>query len=872
MTAAKQNLLQPISIDLDNEISDETKVTFQHPVNDIVFSHEFIISELNKFDLSVEGCLKCSKVLGHFMDPKSLYDKLAEDNITWIKNPESILTNPCPNIKIPISDPKNVYLSKPDTRPRGFIKVTRIAEHIQDSGEFIKIAKGATIGVLRNLKSRPLAAKEIQFKLNQDMDSKVLISLKDFLKLDEVIDQGISQDNVHRFLTAAGLLMVFNPQSSSSQVRLCVDPSRVSRLANKSVNDSFHAGFAHIPNIAQNLIKSQFFVTSTMGDISNFYTNHHLDVKGSLLSAVFLQQPIIGSKYPTLDPNRNAPLEIYLYTGSKFGYIDAGSLACLAKTKLTKLYQEHYPDCIHKLSPSNLEQVKADLVNSYVDDLLAGATLYDIETEIKIPTFCHDIIPAYQSLRLTQRADLVTIAKALKILHVLDFAGFSIKKFQSTSYRVECTLNVDDRLMVKQTDHSNLRPDQDALRDEILCRRQKETNYANTKPAEHPLILEDQYTYLGMTISRTNDKMSLRSKPIMLRSKNKGPVDIVLRNLSEFDSFTERGIFNKSHLAALISGVYCPQQHLNAIYSNVGWKTMRYVILHSSNPLTWVTKLQLSLFPVIRKLAELYFLIQKLSIPRFCLLLADLKDIDCYVITFSDGSAEYSSACVYIISVHKQLDNVKVQLVNTWSKLQVEANDEDLTVPRNESYAAFQASEIMLKVMDIMQTFHIPVKRAILFIDAISTLISLRQHPVKFKCPLRRWFASTNINLFKAAQISGQTKEDIPLFINQTQRVNYADLLTKFNLLTDTAHIWLELQHRLLEASWLQQHPSIWLNSVLTESEDKIKKQLSGGMENFTGPGQCEEEKGDSLDSRFHLFQPKFEPNYKFSITRLVHC
>ena len=150
------------------------------------------------------------------------------------------------------------------------------------------MAKGATSAILRNLTSRPLATKEVQYKLNQDIDSKVLVSLQDFLQQPNVISRGINQHNVHNYLTTAGFLLVFNPQSQSSKVRLCVDPSRPAKSSQKSVNDSVKAGFLHIPNIAMNLIMSQFNILNCIRDISNFYTNHHLDVPGILLSGIFL--------------------------------------------------------------------------------------------------------------------------------------------------------------------------------------------------------------------------------------------------------------------------------------------------------------------------------------------------------------------------------------------------------------------------------------------------------------------------------------------------------------------------------------------------------------------------------------------------------
>ena len=204
-----------------------------------------------------------------------------------------------------------------------------------------------------------------------------------------------------------------------------------------SVNDSFLAGFSHIPNIADNLIKSQFFLTNAIGDISNFYTNNRLDISGALLSAVFLQQPENGSIYPTLNPQRQAPLKLYLYTGSKFGYMDSGSLACLAKSKLTGLYQKHFPECIHKLKHADLLQVKADLINSYVDDLITGTTVVELANESKQSTFLHNLEPPYDSLTIRRQAEHITISKALKISSVLDFNGFAIKKFNSSSGYVQ---------------------------------------------------------------------------------------------------------------------------------------------------------------------------------------------------------------------------------------------------------------------------------------------------------------------------------------------------------------------------------------------------------------------------------------------------
>ena len=159
----------------------------------------------------------------------------------------------------------------------------------------------------------------------------------------------------------SGLLLVYNPLSQSSKVCLCVDPSRESKINKSSVNSSFQTGYPHIPNISKNLVKSQFYVTSTVCDISNFYTNTHLDIWGSLLSAVYLQSPEKGSIYPTLNPSKRVGLEVYIYTGSKFGFTDSGSLSCLAKSWFTALYSKYFPESKHKIPGPQLIEINNDL-------------------------------------------------------------------------------------------------------------------------------------------------------------------------------------------------------------------------------------------------------------------------------------------------------------------------------------------------------------------------------------------------------------------------------------------------------------------------------------------------------------------------------
>ena len=192
-----------------------------------------------------------------------------------------------------------------------------------------------------------------------------------------------------------------------------------------------------------------------------------------------MQSPPKGSMYPTLDPEVNQPLEIYLYRGSKFGYVDSGSLAGLAKSKLTELYAKNYPDCIHKLPLNLLKQVNTDLITSYVDDLSLGTTLHDIELELAKPTFSHN--HNYQQLSLYKQGELVTIAKALRVLHVLDFSGFTTKKFHASTPFVEDRINQVCEEDTVQAANTDICPDQASLKQEILSRG-KFSNNSYTKP------------------------------------------------------------------------------------------------------------------------------------------------------------------------------------------------------------------------------------------------------------------------------------------------------------------------------------------------------------------------------------------------------
>ena len=109
-------------------------------------------------------------------------------------------------------------------------------------------------------------------------------------------------------------------------------------------------------------------------------------------------------------------------------------------------------------------------------------------------------------------------------------------------------------------------------------------------------------------------------------------------------------------------------------------------------------------------------------------------------------------------------------------------------------YAAYLGSELMLKVLEIMQKMGLTVKRIFLYIDTISTLIGISNHPGKYSSPVSTWLAQINFNLYKCGTIMNQPKEMVPLFVDQAKRTNFADYLTKYDLIKDNPQIWSEFQ------------------------------------------------------------------------------
>ena len=81
---AQTNILDKIYIDNLEQETDFSNHSVSHrdPVRDIVFNHDYISTEINKFGLIFDGCHNCSQIMKHFSDQRSLTDSVAEKQIT----------------------------------------------------------------------------------------------------------------------------------------------------------------------------------------------------------------------------------------------------------------------------------------------------------------------------------------------------------------------------------------------------------------------------------------------------------------------------------------------------------------------------------------------------------------------------------------------------------------------------------------------------------------------------------------------------------------------------------------------------------------------------------------------------------------------
>merc|ERR1712208_273344 len=199
-------------------------------------------------------------------------------------------------------------------------------------------------------------------------------------------------------------------------------------------------------------------------------------------------------------------------------------------------------------------------------------------------------------------------------------------------------------------------------------------------------------------------------------------------------------------------------------------------------------------YPSLNKLADLFFQAQSLSVPKHLLLpntrLINMRN---YLLGFSDGSLQFSTACIYLVSCDIITGKVHTSLITTSSKIAEDtifAQSEE-SIPIKEMHGLLLCADSMIKTVEGFQECKIPLDGCLIGVDAVSQIVALRSPPSQFRPRMRKYYASVNMHLYKLAKLTGQLKENVLFWINQKEAFNPADLLGKFDVDKDQVSKWM---------------------------------------------------------------------------------
>ena len=468
------------------------------------------------------------------------------------------------------------------------------------------------------------------------------------------------------------------------------------------------------------------------------------------------------------------------------------------------------------------------LEKAFSDDVLNPIFLSMIEEEEMNPTFPHP--ENWNELTLEEKGDLIVIDLQIKIICVADFSSHYFKEISSLSKIVEDTLNKDTRLDINKP--TEPRPPLDKVLSEIRKTRTRQNRHQNDEQDSFKQKTKDDFPLLGLVTNRSTGMYSLKGKPISFRSKAKVPVDITIRNIGEFSRFLDQGQFQRQDISLLLAQCFDPAFTFNSIYHNVARLINRRILQSTPGTMPMYHRIDKEHFPLLNKLADLFFQTQSTSVPKHLLIPnTRLNNMRNYLIGFSDGSLQFSTACVYLVSCSITTEEVHTSLIATSSKISdntIFAQSEE-SIPVKEMHGLLLCADLMIKTVEGIQECNIPVNGCLIGVDAVSQIVALRSPPSQFKPRMRKYYANINMHLYKLAKLTDQEKENVVFWINQRQRFNPADLLGKFDIDKDPVSKWIELLRLVLQPPWLQKHPNTYMEQMLTESQQKIQTQSLGG-------------------------------------------
>ena len=184
----------------------------------------------------------------------------------------------------------------------------------------------------------------------------------------------------------------------------------------------------------------------------------------------------------------------------------------------------------------------------------------------------------------------------------------------------------------------------------------------------------------------------------------------------------------------------------------------------------WLHKIDQKYYLKIHKLVKFYFRSQYLNINRYLLCkelhMSNMKNM---VIAFSDGSRQFSTSVVYLVSYDANGPEYTVNMVSSLSRLgrmsKKEGEEIDMyTVPKRECHGLFLAICRVSNLTNLNYKLKLPLTKVFIFCDVIAHIIALKRSPACYKLPYNRLYAAINALTYQIGNLTSQPKEDIVRF------------------------------------------------------------------------------------------------------------
>ena len=128
-------------------------------------------------------------------------------------------------------------------------------------------------------------------------------------------------------------------------------------------------------------------------------------------------------------------------------------------------------------------------------------------------------------------------------------------------------------------------------------------------------------------------------------------------------------------MASIITQSFDPLFNLTSVFLCVARLVQREILSKVDGTMGMNQIIDNEHHKVLYKLVKLYFAIQYLELPRYLLVRnVPVENVRNVIIGFSDGSAQFSTSCIYLLSYDCKGDRYSINLVSTLCKLADKTN------------------------------------------------------------------------------------------------------------------------------------------------------------------------------------------------------